>query len=106
MSAIQIGVTQRMRMNRAVSAGRVVAEVGLVCVDRKSVMARNGPRRMLHLAVNSLSVSTISSRLLLCRADSPSMPLPLCFAAVDDNGEYRREYMPTTSATTTNMGPA
>lgn len=61
VSAIQKGVTIRSRMNMAVSAGLVVALVGVRCVLRKSVISRRGSIRTLHRPVNSLSVSTISS---------------------------------------------
>lgn len=61
VKATQKGVTIRSRINMAVRAGRVVALVGVRCVLRKSVISRRGSIRTLHLPVNSLSVSTISS---------------------------------------------
>ena len=61
---IHNGVTSNIRMKRVVKAGRVVADVGVRCVDRKSVRRRNGSSSRLHRVVNSLSVSTISSKLL------------------------------------------
>lgn len=64
MRRTHAGVTNRMRIKRVVSAGRVVADVAVCCVERKSVMRSIGSRRMLHLDVNSFSVSTISSKLL------------------------------------------
>jgi hypothetical protein len=57
----QNGMQSRMRTKRVVSAGRVVADVGVRWVLRKSVSSSSGSSSMLHLAVNSLSVSTISS---------------------------------------------
>lgn len=62
VKAIQIGVTARIRTNRVVSAGRVVALVAVRCVDKKSVISRSGSSRILQRDVNSLRVSTISSR--------------------------------------------
>ncbi len=56
------GVIKRIRMKSVVNAGRVVAEVGVRWVERKSVRRRKGSRRRLHLVVNSRRVSTISSR--------------------------------------------
>jgi hypothetical protein len=50
-------------MNRAVRAGRVVAEVGVRWVDRKSVKSSKGSSRIWHLVVNVRKVSTISSKL-------------------------------------------
>ena len=58
------GVTSNIRMKRVVKAGRVVADVGVRCVDKKSVRRRNGSSSRLQRVVNSLSVSTISSKLL------------------------------------------
>lgn len=63
MRSIHIGVMQIMRIKSDVKAGRVVADVALLCVERKSVISRNGPSMMLHRVVNSLIASTISSRL-------------------------------------------
>jgi hypothetical protein len=107
---IQTGVTSNIRINRVVSAGRVVAEVAVRCVDRKSVNLKNGSSKMLHLDVKSFSVSTISSRLLCCRINSESPLLcPFCtfspVVAVEDKGEYLREYMPRIKTVTTTTGP-
>jgi hypothetical protein len=51
-------------MKRVVRAGLVVADVAVLCVERKSVKLRSGSRRILHLEVKSFKVSTISSKLL------------------------------------------
>lgn len=59
---IQKGERNRMRMNKDVRAGRVVADVAVCCVDRKSVNARKGSKSVLHLAVKVDNVSTISSK--------------------------------------------
>jgi Trk K+ transport system NAD-binding subunit len=53
-------------MNMVDRAGLVVADVAVRCVDRKSVNSINGSRSMLHLEVNTVIVSTISSRLFWC----------------------------------------
>ncbi len=60
---IQKGVTNRIRMKRLVSAGLVVADVAVVCVERKSVSCRQGSSKTLHLVVRTVNVSTISSKL-------------------------------------------
>lgn len=61
---IQSGRTNSIRTKSRVSAGRVVADVAVLCVERKSVRRRNGSSRMLHREVSNFSVSTISSKLL------------------------------------------
>jgi hypothetical protein len=66
------GVMRRIRMNSVVSAGLVVADVAVLCVDKKSVRRKNGSSKILHRAVNSLSVSTISSKLFWCLVVSDS----------------------------------
>ena len=113
MSKSHKGVSIKMRINSVVNAGRVVAEVGVRWVERKSVRRRKGSSRRLQRVVNSRSVSTISSRVLWCfNVDSEASrlwPLGSCFSPVvdvDERGEYRREYMPRMSNTTTMMGPA
>jgi len=58
---IQRGVTRRIRIRRVVRAGLVVADVAVLCVDRKSVSSSRGSRSTLHLEVKTFSVSTISS---------------------------------------------
>ena len=63
MRPIQIGVTNKIRINKVVRAGLVVADVAVRWVDRKSVSCMKGSSRMLHLEVKTVSVSTISSRL-------------------------------------------
>lgn len=63
VSAIHSGVIIKMRMSNVVRAGRVVAEVAVRCVDKKSVNRRNGSSRMLHRNVKTFSVLRISSRL-------------------------------------------
>ena len=52
-----------MRMKRVVRAGLVVADVAVRWVERKSVSCINGSSNILHLEVNTVKVSTISSRL-------------------------------------------
>lgn len=51
-------------MKRVVTAGRVVADVAVRWVERKSVRAKKGSRRILQRVVKIRRVSTISSRLL------------------------------------------
>lgn len=60
---IQNGETNKIRMNRVVSAGRVVADVAVCWVERKSVSARKGSSKVLHLDVKMVRISTISSKL-------------------------------------------
>jgi hypothetical protein len=98
-------------MNSSVRAGLVVADVAVRCVERKSVMVRNGSKRMLHLDVKIFNTSTISSRLLCCRISSDSPLLcPFCpfspVVAVDERGEYLLEYMPRIKKVTNTKGPA
>ncbi len=105
------GVTKTMRMKSVVRAGRVVAEVGVVCVLRKSVRERKGLSRILQRVVNSCKVSTISSRDLWWVEEEPSDWVRLwpCFSPVrevDERGEYRREYIPRISRITTITGLA
>lgn len=105
---IHTGVINNIRMKRVVRAGRVVAEVAVLCVDRKSVNPRNGSSKMLQREVNSFKVSTISSRLLCCRI-LPESALLCPFSpvvAVDESREYLREYIPSITPTTTTNGPA
>ena len=98
-------------MNRVVNAGRVVAEVGVLCVERKSVKRRKGSRSRLQRLVNSRNVSTISSRDLCCRRFPLSLGSRLwpCFSpvwVVDESGEYLREYIPIINPATKMIGPA
>lgn len=105
---IQIGETRSILMKRVVNAGRVVAEVGVRCVERKSVIARNGSSRILQRDVNSDRVSTISSKDLCCVLFEDSNDFA-CFspvADVDDRGEYRLEYIPRIKNITSISGPA
>jgi hypothetical protein len=109
---IHIGKTNRIRINKVVRAGRVVADVAVLWVDRKSVNRRKGSSKMLHREVNSFRVSTMSSKLLWCLmllSDSARL-CPFCpfspVHPVDDSGEYLREYMPIMSPMTTMIGPA
>lgn len=112
MRPIQSGRTKRMRMNRTVRAGRVVADVAVRCVERKSVSRRKGSRRMLQREVNSFKSSTISSKLLWCLmllSDSARLCPFWPFSPVhpvDDSGEYLRAYMPKIKLVTTMIGPA
>lgn len=99
-----------MRINKVVRAGLVLADVAVLCVDRKSVICKNGSSRTFNLEVKIVRVSTISSKLfwcfimfsdasLLCPFFSPVQP-------VDDKGEYLREYIPRINPMTTTIGPA
>ena len=109
---IQRGRTNKIRIKRRVSAGRVVADVAVRCVERKSVRRRKGSSRMLHLEVNSFSASTISSKLLWCfrLLSEIALEWPLGpfspVKEVDDSGEYLRVYMPKIKPITTMTGPA
>ena len=108
---VQKGETRSMRMNKLVSAGLVVAEVAVRCVDRKSVSCKKGSSNMLHLEVMTLNVSTISSRLFWCLIPPSdcSFLCPFCFSPVhpvEDSGEYLREYMHRMRMTTSTIGPA
>jgi hypothetical protein len=109
---IHSGVTRRIRIKRVVRAGLVVAVVAVRWVERKSVSSRRGSRRTLHLEVNSLSVSTISSRVFWCFVfviSESAFLCPFCVSAVqpvEDRGEYRREYIPSINPTTITIGPA
>lgn len=60
---IQIGVTRTIRIVNDINAGLVVAEVAVRWVERKSVSSSKGSSKILHLVVNVLRVSTISSKL-------------------------------------------
>jgi hypothetical protein len=109
---IHTGVTNSIRMNNVVKAGLVLADVAVLCVERKSVKRNIGSSNILQRDVNSLRVSTISSRLLWCRvlpSDSARL-CPFCpfspVHPVDDSGEYRRAYMPNMRPNTTTNGPA
>lgn len=111
MRSTHNGVTRRIRMNRVVNAGRVVADVGVLCVERKSVRRRKGSRRRLQRLVNSRNVSTISSSDLCCRRFPLSLGSLLwpCFSpvwVVDESGEYLLEYIPIISPATKIIGPA
>lgn len=112
LRAIQSGRTNSIRMKRTVSAGRVVAEVAVRWVERKSVNRKNGSRSILQREVKSFRSSTISSRLLWCLillSDSARL-CPFCpfspVHPVEDNGEYLRAYMPRIKLDTTMIGPA
>lgn len=110
---IQIGVTKSIRIRSVVRAGLVVAEVAVLCVERKSVSCRSGSRSTLHLEVNIFRVSTISSNVFWCFvfviSDSTLLWPFFCFSPVqpdDESGEYRREYIPSIKPITTTTGPA
>jgi hypothetical protein len=111
---IHRGVTRRMRIRRVVRAGRVVAEVAVRWVERKSVSSRRGSKRTLHLDVNSFNDSTISSRVFWCFVFVASESILLCpffcpfspVHPVDERGEYLLEYMPNIRAITITTGPA
>jgi len=82
-------------------------------VERNSVSSKRGFRSTLHLDVNSLRVSTISSNVFWCLKFVASEFSLLCpffsfspVQLVDDNGEYRREYIPRINPITTTNGPA
>ena len=68
-SRIQRGVEKRMRTNKVVSAGRVVADVALDWVERYSVRRRKGSSRTSQRSVKVWSVARISSRVLRCWAE-------------------------------------
>jgi hypothetical protein len=109
---IHSGSTKSIRMNNTVSAGRVVAEVAVLWVERKSVNRRNGSSRILHRDVKSFKLSTISSKLLwwfVLLSDSVRL-CPVCpfspVHPVDESGEYLRVYMPSIKLVTTIIGPA
>lgn len=102
-----------MRNNSVVSAGLVVADVAVRWVERKSVSCRRGSNSTLHLDVKTFRVSTISSRVFWClvfvTSESTFLCPFCCFSPVqpvDDNGEYRLEYMPNIKPITTTTGPA
>lgn len=61
VSVNQIGINISRRRNSAVNAGRVVAEVAVVCVLRKSVSLKRGSSRILQRDVKSWRAATISS---------------------------------------------
>lgn len=112
MRKIHNGKTNKIRMNSTVSAGRVVADVAVLWVERKSVNRKNGSRSMLQRDVNSFRVSTISSKLLWCLmllSDS-TRRCPFCpfspVHPVEESGEYLRVYIPKIKPDTTMMGPA
>jgi hypothetical protein len=99
-------------MKSTVNAGLVVADVAVLWVERKSVRRRKGSNSMLQREVNSLNVSTISSKLLwwaMLLSDSSRL-CPFCpfspVQPVDESGEYLREYMPSIRPATTMIGPA
>lgn len=101
-----------MRMNKTVRAGRVVADVAVLWVERKSVRRRKGSKRMLHREVNSFRPSTISSKLLWClmSLSESAFRWPFCpfspVHPVEESGEYLRVYMPSIKPDTTMIGPA
>lgn len=110
-SVIQKGVTSNIRMKRLVSAGLVVAEVAVRCVDRKSVSCKQGSSIMLHLVVRIDRVSTISSKVFWCFMLLPSegrLLWPFCFSPVqpvEDKGEYLRANIPNMRPTISKIGP-
>lgn len=99
-------------MNSTVNAGLVVADVAVLCVERKSVSRRNGSSRILHRDVNIFKLSTMSSRLLWCFMSLSDSALLWTFCPfspvhpVDESGEYLRVYMPSIRPDTTMIGPA
>jgi hypothetical protein len=107
VNRIHMGVTSSILTNKAVNAGLVVALVAVLCVDRKSVSLKNGSRSILHLLVNNLRLSTISSKLFACLRASDSVLLWSLApdVAVELKLEKRREYMPRMRSTTTTGGP-
>lgn len=85
---IHNGVTNNMRMNKEVKAGRVVADVAVRCVERKSVSWMKGFKMALHREVKTFKVSSISSRLFWCLACPSGLEASFSPAQiVDDNGE-------------------
>lgn len=109
----QTGVTRSILMRRVVRAGLVVADVAVLCVERKSVSWRRGSKSTLHLEVKTLRVSTISSNVFWCFvlviSESAFLCFFVCFSTVkpvDESGEYRLEYIPNIKPMTTTTGPA
>lgn len=107
----QMGVRSSIRRKRDVRAGRTVDDVAVLCVDRKSVRRMNGSRRMLQREVNTLRVSTISSRVLWFRdfiSESLLFRATACsfIQPVVESGENLLTYMRETSATTASKCPA
>ena len=89
----QTGVNSKMRMNRVVKAGLVVAAVAVVWVLRKSVSRKRGSSRMLHRAVNVCKVSRISSRLFLCFSSSEPPRLCVFFFFLQSRWCSRADYI-------------
>jgi hypothetical protein len=87
----QSGVIRRIRMKRVVRAGRVVAVVGVVWVERKSVRVRKGDSRMLKREVRRVRSSRISSRdLWLADVEEERLWEGVCFwpvMVVEESGE-------------------
>lgn len=54
---IHTGVISNILINSVVRAGLVVADVAVLCVERKSVNRRSGSNKMLHLEVNDFKSS-------------------------------------------------
>lgn len=65
LSASQSGVTSRIRINRAVSAGRVVAFVALFGVESKFSRVKHGLKNSSILAFNVFRVARISSSVVV-----------------------------------------
>lgn len=105
------GVAKSMRMNKVVSAGRVVADVAVCWVERKSVICIIGASSILHLPVKACIVARISSKdLRCCMPDSEDVRLLDFFFSpvhpVEDRGEYLRKYIPAIRNMTRISGPA
>ena len=106
VSATQTGVKARMRINRVVKAGLVVADVAEDCVLRYSVSRRNGSSKTSQRPVNFWRVSKISSRLLRCSESALFRFLFASLHTVLDSGLYLREYIPNINPATSTTGPA
>jgi len=93
VKAYQNGEAKNIRTNAIVNAGRVVAEVAVCGVERKSVNSKNGASKMLQRPVKACRVETISSRDLRCSTGSvpvfSATKVP-CAQLDDDIGDLRR----------------
>jgi hypothetical protein len=106
VSAIQMGVNAKIRINSVVNAGLVVADVALDWVERYSVNPKKGSKITSQRPVKLCSVSSISSRLFRCSESARFLFLSTPLQRVLDNGEYLLEYMPIIKPATNTTGPA
>ena len=105
------GVRARILRKSVVSAGRVLAEVAVVCVLKYSVNVTKGSRRISQFSVNVYRVCRISSRDLRCGGCEPARFLEfLLVVLVSDHtvlerGLYLLPHIPSTNAVTRTSGP-